>query len=280
MINFGELPIDDIGNLTLPTKDVQEFTTTSLRMHVVNEMGSGDFEKLKSILFHNNQSPLQTKDEYFFEHKMIKLGEGNFGRVYEFIGSDGYKYAVKIARFETEHYNEHDATILSKLQSITGYNKLFCYFEGKCMAKRWMDRVEENFLIMVTKKVYGFRISDALNIEFCKRQFFEKVGSDVLRQLEETIVKTYESGYIPSDIKSDNVMVDLQEGIIVIVDVGCYEVMDEYFLVLVDDSRIKDKIKKSGLPRLCGEANIFCEGNIKKYPLNVTEKHGQIEYSF
>jgi hypothetical protein len=249
----------------------------NVKAYVVNEMATGDFEKLVDILFKEDISPLSLNDSYFASYKMSKLGYGNFGNVYEFVGSDGYSYAVKIARFEKDNYSEHDATILSKLQSIKGYNKLFCYFEGTCTYDSWGNVRKRDFLIMVSKKVYGFRISDALRNEFCKRNFFDNIGPEVIQEFQKTIKETYLNGYFPDDIHSENVMVDMDEKQVVIVDVGCYtqtEVKDD-----ISEEMVKDKVYASRLIDLCGQSNIFCRDG-QKYHVEVKTKNDRETYKF
>lgn len=259
----------------------EEYKILHMKARVVNEMAPGDFERLKEILFKDNQSPLyvQNNDKYFTSHKMKKLGRGHFGTVYEFVGSDGYKYAVKISRHDSNTYKDHDAAILSKLQSIEGYNKLFCYFEGRCHMVSWGSPREQDFLIMVTKKIYGFRIADGLGSEYCKKAFFEKVGDTVIQDFLKTIENTYLAGYKPDDVNHENVMVDIEEGKVVIVDVGCFYKINESDFILTE-SIVNQHIEYSGVVRLCGESNIFCEDDNKKYPVEETYKDERIHYKF
>jgi serine/threonine protein kinase len=231
---------------------------TSYRMHVVNKMsGEGDFQKLNRILLEANDSPLRVNDDYFLENGMTIIGCGHFGRVFEYIGSDGYAYAVKVARYDSQSYLEHDGQILHKLQGIDGYPKLFYYIEGKAdyLRKSWgkPEYGKEEFNIMVSRRVNGFSIRNAIDIAYCRKDFFKKASLDILTQMEDTIKKTYDLGYYPDDTHSDNVMIDMDNGNAVIVDVGYFKKLNSDFSL--EESYITSRLKYSNIHILCKMAN-------------------------
>lgn len=259
LIEGGIKIIDEASIILQPKVEVEKKAgITSYRMHVVNKMsGEGDFQKLNRILLEHDNSPLRIQDDYFLDNGMTIIGSGHFGRVFEYIGSDGYAYAVKVARYDDQSYKEHDGQILHKLQGIDGYPKLFYYIEGKAnfLKRSWgtPDYGNEGFNIMVSRRVHGFSIKDAINIAYCRKDFFKKASLDILPKMEDTIKKTYELGYYPDDTHSENVMIDMDNGSAVIVDVGYFKNLDSEFTL--EESYVTSRLKYSNIHILCKMAN-------------------------
>lgn len=232
----------------------------ALTLHRVNKMPEKDMKRLINTLF-DVDGNLNRDVEYFEKHGMKKLGAGVYGTVYEFVGEDGYEYAVKISVGGTNDYtNLHDGIILEKLQGIKGYNKLFFYLDGYIEEDRWGIEIH-SFFIMVTKKVKGFTIGKVTDNNdkdgSCIKQFIENARKDIIEVFACSISKAHNKNLYPDDIHQNNVMFDVESKIAVIVDVGNFKKLSDNINQSNDEisNRIKHAIANSEIVDICSKAS-------------------------
>lgn len=189
------------------------------KMKTVNNMADNDLQRLLEILIDEKEYSIYFDNVRHFERNgMKRIGWGSFGEVFEFVGSDGYKYAVKTGRGDCD-----DGKNLERLQGIKGYPKLFSYVEGKTEF--------HEFYIMISQKINGFTLESATNPftnnENFLEQFKENVSHDIIEVFKDGIELTYDRNMHIKDIHSENVMFNIDDGLAYIVDVGNYWVNED-----------------------------------------------------
>lgn len=206
---------------------------TNFKMTTINEMADGDVQRLLEIFIDEKEYVTNHSNHQHIKDKgMAHIGFGCYGDVYEFIGSDGYEYAVKITSFTRDEDKDiefsNDGRILSKLQGIVGYPKLFFYIEGEYVLLDKLGKIRNNndrFMIMVSQKIKGFTVNKITGWNVNEKNlgvFLDKLKPEILETFDNSIWSTFERGIQPNDTHSENVMFDEMEGIFYIVDVGRY----------------------------------------------------------
>jgi hypothetical protein len=214
----------------------------SFKVTTLNGMADGDFQRLLAILIDEKEGITFHSQHWDMEQRGLKrLGFGCYGDVYEFIGSNGYEYAVKICSFKNSAL-QHDGEILSKLQGIVGFPKLFLYIDG--------ESETSDFMIMVSQKINGFTIAKIVNPwnadKILVQQFKDTFEPEILKIFNQTIRSSFARGLRPDDVHIENVMYDINEKIFYVVDVGKFtntkftEVRDNDISSYRNNARISD----------------------------------------
>jgi hypothetical protein len=189
------------------------------KMKTVNNMAENDLQRLLEILIDEKEYSISYDNVRHFEKNgMRRIGWGSFGNVFEFIGSDGYKYAVKTGNGICD-----DGKNLERLQGIKGYPKLFSYVEGKTEF--------HNFYIMISQMINGFTLEKITNMfnrnEAMLETFKENVNHDIVEVFRDEIELAYDRNVHVKDIHAENVMFNIDDGLAYIVDVGNYWVSED-----------------------------------------------------
>lgn len=219
---------------------------SKFKLTTFNEMADGDLERFIEIFIDEKDFSGRHFDHFYLRNTMTKLGAGMYGEVYEFIGSDGYEYAVKVFKLQDDY---HDGKILADLQEIKGFPKLFFYIEGTSMNERPWGDIDVDFVIMVSQKINGFIVDKiAGDVDNDSLELFTKCFKpDIIDVFNKSIDLSFQKGLEPSDVHSHNVMFDIEEGIFYIVDVGKF---DKVSAKEVDDNCISNFRRYSSIDKL------------------------------
>ena len=135
-----------------------------------------------------------------------KLGAGGIGDIYLVTDEAGKSYAMKISQ---------------DLVSITKEYSNLSKFSGMCFAPKVfeLDDCEKNnklYHFFIMEFIEGYTLRDAITKE--KLSFGSKL--DIVTILAEVLKGINEQGFVYTDLKYENIMIDKRNGLIRLIDLG------------------------------------------------------------
>lgn len=173
-------------------------------VELINEIPQQDLDYMMNLI---------EKGKRALDKELERLGRGAYGTVY------GYKdYAIKILNGYEEGFNSCDAEtndgdILEGLQSVKYVPKLYAKIENRAII---VSRVRGLTVSEYVKAMRNGKCENFINPSF--NTAFEEALKDVVML-----------GYKPYDLHDCNVMIDYDNGLPIIVDVGLFSRWDKSF---------------------------------------------------
>lgn len=151
-----------------------------------------------------------------------KIGDGGFGTV--FSGNrleDNLKVAIKIIYKKKIRYYEKcnncivplEISLLRKVQEIPGVIKMI----------DWHERMDSYIIVMETED----SIIDLFDFITKSKVLDEKLAQFIFRQLVQTIIDIHKKGIVHRDIKSENILIDMNTFAVKIIDFGAAAYLKE-----------------------------------------------------
>lgn len=214
-------------------------TITKEEVQLFNDIPESDLANILKFINKSAKRYIRWGDvsKKFEKLGFLYIDAGTSGIVYKY-----KNYAIKIFTKDTGDgwYSESDCEILSKLQDISLYPKLYANCEGKFIIVEFIE-----------------------GCNLCCFDEDEKMDIDYAEHMLDGFVKTIKKGLKPHDLHDNNTMID-KEGNFIIIDVGCFQSINTE--LMKDEDCIE--MAKNILEKFFDEYFYFVQEHIEKIKKN------------